>query len=425
MKHQSTVIHIIGLGVSHCAQLSKEARMALQQSDWVIGSERQMEVVKRYLHTQHPMVLPALPELEKQLDELMQQPDKTIAVLASGDSLYYGIGRWLVQRYSKNCLRFYPAVSSIQAACHRLGIAQEDIEVVSLHGRPVESIRRYLKNDCILLILTDKHSSPQRLAQECQEAGFCDAQLTICQALGYPNERIDQYRVNELIECERGFDPLHVTLIETGRSVGYRPEFPGFPDELFHTEDISDTVMITKREVRLNVLSLIAPANHDVIWDIGAGCGSVSVELAFWNKRCKVFAIEQHPERIKSLDTNRKRFGVLKNLTPVAGRAPGILDELPPPDKVFIGGSDGELGDLLTTVWAALQKGGVLVASAVTEPTKHQLQHFAQKTVGEPETCHSVITTQIAVSRGSQLGKQLLYRPALPVTLFRFEKGSG
>ena len=177
----------------------------------------------------------------------------------------------------------------------------------------------------------------------------------------------------------------------------------------------------TKREVRLAILSLLQPGNDDVIWDVGAGCGGVASELSHWNERVSVYAIEQHPQRLACLAENRSRFGCLSNLHIVDGRAPQALDDLPPANKVFIGGNDGELGAIIANVWARLPSQGLLVASSVTESTQAQLQAFALTLPGQ-----QVETLQLAVSRGivgdTSIDSNIDYRAKLPVTLFKFIK---
>ncbi|MCJ8273231.1 MAG: precorrin-6y C5,15-methyltransferase (decarboxylating) subunit CbiE, partial [Psychrosphaera sp.] len=177
-------IHVIGLGVADKAQFNTQAQQAFEQSEIVIGADRQLEVVEGLLQPNQQLItLPPLSELRNLLE---QHQDKTIAVLASGDPLHYGIGRWLVRQFGIDRLDFYPAVSSVQAACHALGIALQDVEVLSLHGRPVEKIRSKLCKAQQLVVLTDKHSQPATLAQACIDAGFAESTLWVCEMLGYP-----------------------------------------------------------------------------------------------------------------------------------------------------------------------------------------------------------------------------------------------
>ncbi len=417
-------IHIIGLGVHQNAELTGQAQRALRSAQWVIASPRQLNVVEDLLTEQKTKHLPPLSELLTWMNDLAEVSGTSkpinIAVLASGDPLFYGIGAWFGRHFSKEYISFYPAVSSIQVACHELGLSLQDVDVLSLHGRPLQKIRSQIKQNQTLVILTDKNSLPPALAKECIDAGFAQSTVTVCEALGYEKQKVRSFIASELADSDIEFDALHVSVIQTKGPGQQLPEFPGISDDWFITDGPAGKGMITKREVRLNILCLLQPANEDVIWDIGAGCGSVAVELAYWNNKCQVHAIEHHSERLTCLESNRQKFGVVANLSVVAGRAPAILDDIPAPNKVFIGGSDGELPELLEQVWNLLPKGGVLVASSVMETSKQVLIGFLQTRDQLKDSLNE--TSQIAVSRGGTLAGQLLYRPALPVTLFKFVK---
>ena len=418
-------IHIIGLGVAERAHLTMLAELAVGDADVVIGSERQLETVRRIVDIPFSEVekipLPPLSELAALLEK---HTGKRVAVLASGDPLYFGIGRWLSQRFSDEQLYFYPGISSIQAACHSIGLSLQDAQVISLHGRPLETLRRHLTQHHYLVILTDQHSTPQALAQECKQAGFAESSFWVCEKLGYEEQQVRQFTVNELLENNEGsdaslvFDPLHITIIRVVGKSGYLPSFPGIADAHFITDGEPGKGLITKREVRLSILSLLQAAPGDTVWDIGAGCGGVAVELALWSPLAQVYAIEHHTARLDCLAQNRARFGVVNNLNIISGHAPDVLGDLPNANKIFIGGSDGELSVLLEQLWADLPEHGVIVASAVMESSRACLVQFTDvvKVTGEVETL------QIAVSRGGELAGQLLYRPALPVTLFKFTK---
>ncbi len=436
-------LHIIGLGVSDKARLSAEAEAGLQSAAVVIGSERQLETVAELLSAdQRQVVLPKLSVLKQQLPDMASDVD-SIAILASGDPLFYGIGAWFGRTFAQAQLHYHPAVSSLQAACHRLGRSLQDVEVLSLHGRPLAKLRTRLRNRQPLLILTDEHSNPRSLARECLAAGFGETLISVCETLGYPQEQVRSFTARQLAEGDDiSFDPLHVTLVEPLLPVAKQaqlPVFPGIPDNGFITdsgqagrilagEECSLTAdvasagkgLITKREVRLSILSMLQPAVDDCIWDIGAGCGSVAIELSYWQPKCRVFAIEHHEQRLACLTANQQRYGVSGNLQVVAGRAPQALNDLPSPDKIFIGGSDGEMAGLLQQCWALLPPGGVLLASAVTENSKQQLLSFYDQRCAVAD-CQPH-TVQIGVSRGEQLAGQLMYRPNLPVNVYSFCK---
>lgn len=414
-------IHVIGLGVTDKAELSPTALQALQASACVIGAERQLAVVKHLLNTQQSQCLPPLKNLLALLETYREQ-QQVVTVLASGDPLYYGIGRWFGRHYEAASLSFYPAVSSIQAACHELGLSQQDVTVISLHGRPVEKIRRHLKHGQTLVVLTDQHSTPAVLADECIAAGFDQSTLWVCENLGYPEQCLQKFNVADLAAGQQRFAALHVSVIELAGRGGVYASFAGFNDGSFITDSDAGRGMITKREVRLAVLSLLQPAPKDVAWDIGAGCGGISVEWAYWNEQGQVHAVEHHPERLACLEKNRQRFGVASNLSVLAGRAPECLATMPAANKIFIGGSDGNLAELLALCWQHLPEGGVLVASAVTEDSKMLLQQFYRQRMLDHTA--QTETMQLAISRGGELAGQLVYRPNLPVSLFKFLKRS-
>jgi precorrin-6Y C5,15-methyltransferase (decarboxylating) len=162
------------------------------------------------------------------------------------------------------------------------------------------------------------------------------------------------------------------------------------------------------------ILSLLEPQAGEIGWDIGAGCGGVAVEWARWGSYSSVYAVECHPGRLKHLESNRERFGVGENLRIIAGYAPEALAELPDPQAVFVGGSGGQLGELLIAVWERLLPGGRLVTSAVTEDSRMALYQF----VGSREA----YWTELSVARGDSLAGQRLLRPQLPVLLLKLEK---
>ncbi len=417
-------IHIVGLGVAETAMLSASAQAVLKHADIIVGSERQLLTINKVLSDEDikakAVLLPSLSELTSLISV---NEGKLIVVLASGDPLYFGIGRWFVKHFALARLKFYPAISSIQAACHELGLALQDVDVISLHGRPLEKIRTKLHRNKKLVVLTDKYSQPQILARECIAAGFVQSTLTVCENLGYKQQSVRSFLASELDDkSDIIFDPLHVTVITVIGNGGLLPEFPGIPDTQFITGKAAGKGMISKREVRLVILSLLQACARDIIWDIGAGCGGVSVELAYWNESATVYAIEHHQERLNYLLQNCQRFGVTHNVNIIEGRAPEALKNLPRPTKIFIGGSDGELKALLKTAWDILPAGGVLIASAVIEPTKEILTQFAENTRGT-----SVESIEVSIKRGDikingGIKSKLVYEKRLPVEIFKITK---
>lgn len=424
-------LHIVGLGVGSISDIAEESLFTIRTADVIIGSTRHLQLVASVTQTSQCVELPKLAELKLLLQSLLVPSSDAavdnIVVLASGDPLFYGIGRWLGKTFSTQKLFYYPAVSSLQATCHQLGLSLQDVDVVSLHGRPLHSLRAKLKRSQTLLILTDKNSHPLALAQECVHAGFSRSLITVCERLGYNDQKVREFPAEQLLTGELtkdSFAELHVSVIKTRGEGGYLPEFPGIADEHFITDSERGKGLITKREVRLSILSLLQIANGDVVWDVGAGCGGVAIEMAYWAENADIIAIEHHPQRFDCLQKNQQRFGVVKNLRLKNTRAPAVFGELLEqglePNKIFIGGSDGELADMLQRSWALLPLGGVLVATAVTETSKMHLFHFSML-LRERHAAYFE-TLQVAVSRGGELAGQLIYRPNLAVTLFKWTK---
>ncbi|ADZ90513.1 bifunctional cobalt-precorrin-7 (C(5))-methyltransferase/cobalt-precorrin-6B (C(15))-methyltransferase [Marinomonas mediterranea] len=415
-------IHVIGLGVAQNAALSLEALTlirSLTKDDRLVGSERQLKTVFG-CHSATPFILPKLSELKEVLTSWKESRVKRVVVLASGDPLFYGIGSWVKCHFSHLDVTYYPNVSSIQSACHQSGVSLQDAHVVSVHGRPLASLRKHLHKNKTLVLLTDSHSHPAAIAQECVRANVGESRITVCEKLGYSDQNVETFFAHQLQDSERAFDSLNVVLVEVSGQQALLPSTPGFPDDLYVTDKGQGKGMITKREVRLAILSYLGAEEGDVIWDVGAGCGGVSIELAYWNARAQIYAIEHHPERFNCLKRNQEKFGVAQNLTLIQGRAPASLELLPVPDRIFIGGSDGELGELLRVNWDSLPEHGVLLLSSVTDTTQLEAMNFTNiREVADDAELESVT---IQVARSETLAGSKMRKPALPVTLWRYQK---
>ena len=436
MKHTQMPIHVIGLGVNQVAHLDEAAQAVLSSlsaHDVVLGAPRQHDTITHCAHLARREDLPKLSMLKEAFANWQSEGAKQVVVLASGDPLYYGIGAWLMRTFSLENLHFYPNVSSIQVACHRLGLSLQDVQVVSLHGRPLASLRRHLQSNTTLVLLTDQYSQPQHIAEECIKAGLDKSEITVCEALGYEQEKVRTFSAKSLLDTEIDWDPLNVVVLKTSQQASLYPSSVGIPDTSFVTDKGDGKGMITKREVRLAILSYMNIQQGDTVWDIGAGCGGVSVEMAYWHPRSQIIAIEHHPDRLACLAANQDRFGVMQNLSIVAGRAPDVLVDLLAgnfftdnnaqhgrPNKAFIGGSDGELNALMTQVWELLPDDGSLMVSAVTEETKYQVMQFAQQRDQAQDADEQSL--QVSITKGERLAGQRLFRPSLPVTLYHFRK---
>jgi len=413
-----TKITVIGLGICQPPLLNAKALSALGSCDCIMGSPRQLEsiahaqVVANQSRTQ-PASL-CLPKLKHIAHEI--KGFDHVVILASGDPLLFGIGKYLQSEFGDQ-VTCISSVSSLQGACELTGLSLQDAQLVSLHGRPLNHLKRHLQPHRTLLILTDQNSHPQAIAKVLVAVNLGLSKIHVCERLGYEDQNQQQFIAQDLATTSTPFASLHVTVIHTLGIGQVMPNFPGIEDAHFVTDGESGKGLLTKREVRLNILSLLQPAPRDIAWDIGAGCGGFTIEWALWNPLGQVYAIEHHDQRIACLEANKEAFGVSANLSVIQGRAPDCLKELPFPDKVFIGGSGGELSRIMQLAWQRLKPGGRLATSAVTEPSKAALRQFSLHVEQQPTDY-----LQVAISRHDTIAGQDLLRPALPVTLMCWHK---
>jgi precorrin-6Y C5,15-methyltransferase (decarboxylating) len=413
---------VIGLGLGDSGTLDDDALQAVNNASLIIGSQRQLACVQLLLHcSQEQRCYPRpFADLSEQLSKyLLLYPTHTICLLASGDPLFYGVGDFLLRHLSANQLHFYSNTSSIQTAFARIKKPWQQANVISLHGRPLTNIIPYLAKNRLIALLTDKDSHPQAVAKLLCKYGCNEATVWVCEALGSKDESVSYFIAEDLAECSQSFHSLHITIIETKAFTCTLPSFSGFQDELFITDsDKAGKGMISKREVRLLSLSLLQPQAGQIAWDIGAGCGTIGVEWAYWNQQGTVYAVEHHDKRLICLQKNKRKFGV-NNLHIIANKAPYGLENLPQPHAVFIGGTAGSLFAIMDTCWERLINRGCLVISCVTETCKLDLQQWLQQRAIENNALEWI---EIAVSKGGELAGQLLMSPRLPVRLLKIVK---
>ncbi|HIO91399.1 MAG TPA: precorrin-6y C5,15-methyltransferase (decarboxylating) subunit CbiE [Leucothrix mucor] len=416
------MIHVVGLGLGDIETLSSEALEAIQCSSLVMGSQRQLSCIKALLNGQQQRQNYPSPfaNLSDDLEKIINKNvSDDICLLASGDPLFYGLGDFLLRHFPVHQLTFHSNTSSVQLAFARIKKPWQQAQVISLHGRPLNNMIPHLRNNRLYAFLTDKQSQPQAIAELLCSYGCENADIWVCEALGTQDEKVSCFKAEALVDNLSDFHPLHVTIVETKTTKCTLPSFPGFDDELFFT-DTGEVAkgMITKKEVRLSVLSFLQPQADDIAWDIGAGCGTVAVEWAYWNQQGRIYAVEYHEKRLACLEKNKQKFGV-NNLHIIMDKAPECLVDLPKPNTIFIGGTAGKLVKIMDFCWEVLASGGRLVINCVTENCKAELQQWLMKQEINDET---VEWTEIAVSKGGQLAGQLLMRPRLPVRLLKIIK---
>jgi precorrin-6B C5,15-methyltransferase / cobalt-precorrin-6B C5,C15-methyltransferase len=354
---------VIGMGHDGPDGLTLEARAQIAQAEVLAGGKRHLAFFPDW--TGETVVFGAQPDRAVQQLKTIYLQKKTV-VLASGDPLFYGIGRLLAEQLPADALCFLPHVSSVQLAFARLKTSWHDAHIVSLHGRPMQALLPALhqRADKVAL-LTDSVNHPAAVAQWLIDHYAEHYAVWVCEELGGCNERITHWTPHTILD--QTFSPLNVTILLRDASKPAPDSLPllGVPE----TAIAHRAGMITKREMRLIALGYLALHPGDVFWDIGAGSGSVALEAARLDASLQIFAIERSDSALAQIIDNIRAFG-LPNIRPISGEAPESLADLPDPNAVFIGGSGGRLDALIPVVVQRLQSGGRIVMNCIT------LEHF-------------------------------------------------
>ncbi|MGW6057468.1 precorrin-6y C5,15-methyltransferase (decarboxylating) subunit CbiE [Streptomyces sp. NPDC055189] len=398
---------VVGIGADGWGGLPDAARTALGEAQVLIGGQRQLDLLPPEcagLRVPWPSPLrPAVPGL------LAAHAGNRIAVLASGDPMFYGIGRALTEVLGSDGLRILPHPSSVSYACARVGWPLEDTEVVTLVGRPAARLAAPLHDGRRVLVLSADATTPAVVAALLREQGFGPSPVRVLEQLG-----------GEAESCVEGIadtwahppgDPLNVIAIECRRD----PDalrlgaVPGLPDAAYEHDG-----QLTKRHVRAATLGVLAPAPGELLWDIGGGSGSVAIEWMRTHPSCRAITVERDPVRAQRIERNAAHLGV-PALRVITGRAPDSLSELPAPDAVFIGGGLTVPG-LLDACWDALPAGGRLVANTVTLESEALLTERYRRHGGE--------LVRLSVAHAVPVGGFTGWRQAMPVTQWSVRKPS-
>jgi len=397
-------LSIVGIGEDGAEGLSPIARGLIGDAEIVFGGKRHLELAKSLIRG----AARSWPSpFDGAIPDVLAHRGRQVCVLASGDPNWFGVGALLAQHVDPSETLSVPSPSAFSLAAARLGWALPEITVVSLHGRQLDLIRPHLHPGARVLALTSDGEGPAALARLMSETGFGPSKLTVLEALGGPHEQI---RVAAAAGFNlRDVDPLNTVAIEVEAAPGARviARAPGLPDNLFEHDG-----QITKREVRAITLSSLAPRRGELLWDIGAGSGSVSIEWMLADTSVRAIAIEAQPERAARIRRNAAAFGV-PGLEVVEGVAPTAIQGLSQPDAIFIGGGASDDG-VLDTAIASLKPGGRLVANAVTLEAEALLIARHASLGGE--------LTRIAISRAGPVGEKSGWRSAMPVTQWVWTK---
>jgi precorrin-6B C5,15-methyltransferase / cobalt-precorrin-6B C5,C15-methyltransferase len=390
-------LSIVGIGEDGVEGLTPVARALVSEAKIVFGGKRHLALAAPLIRgAARPWPTP----LERGIEEMLSRWGEDVCVLASGDPFFYGVGAVLTRHVPPEDMVVLPAPSAFSLAAARLGWALPEVALLSLHGRSLDLVRPHLQPDARLLALTSDGDGPQALARLLAESGFGESRLTVLEALGGPRERI-RFTTAETFDLSY-VDPLNTVAVEVATGPGARVIAcaSGLADTLFEHDG-----QLTKREVRAITLSSLAPRRGELLWDIGAGAGSISIEWMLSDPSLRSIAIEKRPDRAGRIRRNAAALGV-PGLIIVEGAAPEALDGHPPPNAVFVGGGAGD-PEVLDRAAAMLLPGGRLVANAVTLNTEAAL--LARQAVAGGELI------RIAIARADAIGQERGWRPALPV----------
>jgi precorrin-6B C5,15-methyltransferase / cobalt-precorrin-6B C5,C15-methyltransferase len=391
------MIVVVGIGADGMAGLAPASRAELSRATVVYGSRRQLELLDDSVTAaRREWPSPMLPALRTLLDSA----DGDVHVVASGDPLLHGVGNTLIRLYGPDRVTVLPHVSSVTLACSRVGWAVQDTEIISLvTGEPHTAVRRGGQ----AVVMSRDGASPATLARLLTDTGRGDSEITVLEQLGGPGERRRSATAREWAVRPPGdVDDLNVV------AVRYLPDdrqFQVLPDDCFAHDE-----QITKQSMRAVTLAALAPRPGELLWDVGAGSGSIAIEWCRSGPGCTAVAFERDEQRRKRITANAVAFGAKVE---VHFDAPEAFDFVPPPSAIFIGGGLTQEG-LLDACFERLEVGGRLVANAVTVESEAVLAQWYSRSGGE--------LRRFQHYRGEPVGGFTGWRPALPVTQWSVTK---
>jgi len=388
---------IVGIGEDGLRGLNTAAHTFIETAEILVGGERHLALVPSGNAERLTWRRP----LSDTIGMIAARRGRRVVVLASGDPLWFGVGAVLALHFPVDEMTILPHPGAFSLVAARLGWAIADCAVLSLHGRPLDTLRLHLAPRRRLLLLSEDGTTPRAVAHLLTELGWGRSGLTVFEHLGGSNEAMLCEEARHW--GERRVADLNTIALECRAGTEARPlsRLAGLPDDAFEHDG-----QLTKREVRAMTLAALAPLPGERLWDIGAGCGSIAIEWLRSTEGGDAVAIERNPERAAMIARNAASLGV-PGLSIVLGTVPQAFAGLASPDAVFIGGGIAD-PELLLAGWDVLQPGGRLVANIVSLAGERVLLDWQAR--------HGGSLTRIAVSHAAPLGMQEAWRPQLPVT---------
>ncbi len=406
MRHPQKWLSIIGIEETGMAGLSREARALLDAAEVIYGGARHLSMLEGQAGERRVWQVPFL----SNIDSVRSNRGRRVVVLATGDPQSFGVGALLARNFSADEICTIPARSSFSLAASAIGWPLNHVQCITLHGRAFSGIARHVAPRARLLTLTKDGETPGRIAAYLEGCGFGASRIIVMEHLGGEKERIREVRAD-------GYDlddvaMLNIVAVEcvAGVDAKWHSRMAGLEDDAFVHDG-----QLTKRVVRAATLSALRPFPGSVLWDVGAGCGSIGIEWMRASDNARAFAIETNGRRCKFADENANRLGVPR-LKVICGSAPDALSGLEKPDAVFIGGGFAGKG-VFDACWRALGEGGVLVANGVTLESEAMMMSLQRE--------HGGRLTRISVETAEPMGRFKAWKPARTVIQWQvFKRGA-
>jgi len=392
------VITVVGIGADGWAGLSEQARAAVLAADLLVGGDRQLDLLPQDAGVERRAWPKNLVTLVDELPALAGG-GRAVTVLASGDPLLHGVGATIVRRLGEEGVQIIPAVSSFSLACARLRWPAADVELVSATSRVAEVVAPALAPGRRLVVLGFGPRSAAEVARVARERGFGASRLVVLEELGGEQERVLESTAEDWGDADAA--ALHLVALEVRGDGPLLGRAPGLPDDAYEHDG-----QITKRDARVVTLAALVPVAGQLLWDIGAGSGSVAIEWLRAAPGARAIAIERDAQRAERIARNALTLGV-PSLRVVHGSAPEALDKLERPDAIFVGGGVSSYG-LLMRCMGALRPGGRLVANVVTVEGEGILARAHEE--------HGGRLTRLSFAHAEPLGRFTGWRPAMPIT---------
>jgi precorrin-6Y C5,15-methyltransferase (decarboxylating) len=407
-------VHIIGIGEEGLEGLTPAARQLIEAADLLIGESHVLAFLPD-TDTERLVVRTSLDEAAKRIEA---SADRKIVVLATGDPLFYGVARYLCDKLGKQRFEVVPHVSSMQLAFARVKESWEEAFLTNLATHNLQSVLEQIRTAETVGLFSSETCPPATIARTLLDAKIDYFTAYVCENLGSPDERVTHGELSEIAEHE--FGPLNVVILVRKPGVPDRPvesigrRLFGNPDNAF-LQSKPKRGLLTPAEIRSMVLAEMDVGPSSVVWDIGAGSGSVAIEAAQIASRGTVYAIEMDPEDHQLIIENAKRFSV-SNLVPVLGRAPEAWADLPEPDCVFIGGSGRGISRLVDAAYQRLRTGGRLVA------TMSSINNLGETHEVLRRYCPEVQAWMVHLARGTHQLERLRFESLNPTFLLAVVK---